>query len=306
MGPVVNAVPFALSGRLDAMYRTTRKRPRVSLQTMTAEALYMKEISEMKLLTYEQEVDLARAARNGNTSSRLVLISCNLRLVVANARRYMGRGVGLMDLIQEGNIGLMRAIDKYDPERGFRLSTYATWWIRQSIDRAVMNQARNVRLPVHVLKEISQCRRRQTELTHQLGRAPSSVELAEACGRSVEELESLMGSHESGQSFEEYLPEPDELVGDELLSVECVDPETRIHRSRLHKTVHYLLEQLGPQQRDVLVQRFGLDGDPPRTLEEVGENVGLTRERVRQIQLNGVGRVRQIAAREGYDISAIF
>lgn len=279
---------------------------RVSRQALTAEALYMREISETRLLTYDQEVELARAARKGSASSRLVLISCNLRLVVANARRYVGRGVGLMDLIQEGNIGLMRAIDKYDPERGFRLSTYATWWIRQSIDRAVMNQARNVRLPVHVLKEISQCRRRQTELTHQLGRVPTSAELAEACGRSVADLESLMGCHESSQSFEEYLPEPDELVGDGLLSAECVDPETRIHRSSLHRTVHNLLQQLGPLQRDVLVQRFGLDGNPPRTLEQVGKNVGLTRERVRQIQLNGVGRARQIAAREGYDISAIF
>lgn len=266
----------------------------------------MKEISAMKLLTYEQEVELARAARKGNAASRLVLISCNLRLVAANARRYVGRGVALMDLIQEGNIGLMRAVDKYDPERGFRLSTYATWWIRQSIDRAVMNQARNVRVPVHVLKEISQCNRRRTELTHELGRVPTTGELARACERSIDELESLLSCHESGQSFEDYLPEPEELIGDESLSADWMDPETEIHRSRLHRTVDYLLRQLGPLQRDVLVQRFGLDGEPPRTLEQVGENVGLTRERVRQIQLNSVGRVRQVAAREGYDISSVF
>ncbi|MEX2333966.1 MAG: sigma-70 family RNA polymerase sigma factor, partial [Pseudohongiella sp.] len=272
-----------------------------------AEQRYIKDISPIAVLGYEQELELARAARAGDTASREEMIRHNLRLVISIARRFRHRGLALLDMVEEGNIGLMRAVDKYDPERGFRFSTYATWWIRQGIERAIMNHARNVRLPVHVIKDISQCLRNEMELSHRLGRRPRRRELAEHLSRPLAELEDLLSCHESSYDSGESLPDTDSLDADTLLDeMRGTDPAQRQHRASSCRTLHRWLAELSLRQRDVLVRRFGLDGYRPGTLEQVGEDVGLTRERVRQIQIDGMRRLRRLAARDGCDLDALF
>lgn len=272
-----------------------------------AEACYIREVSPIDLLPYTDELRLARAARAGEAEAREAMIRHNLRLVISLARRYRNRGLSLLDMIEEGNIGLMRAVDKYDPERGFRFSTYATWWVRQNIERAIMNHARNVRLPVHVIKDISVCLRQQAELTQRFGRKPSRVELAEYMGRELAELEEVLDCHESSHDGSDIMPDVDMLDADTFGgALNSVDPALRLHGQTAQATLRRWLDQLHSRQREVVVRRFGLDGHVASTLEQVGEDIGLTRERVRQIQIESMRRLRRMAAAEGYDISAFF
>lgn len=272
-----------------------------------AEQRYIRDIGPIGVLEYTQELELARAARDGDEVSRQQMIRHNLRLVISIARRYRHRGLTLLDMVEEGNIGLMRAVDKYDPERGFRFSTYATWWVRQSIERAIMNHARNVRLPVHVIKDISQCLRHETELSHRLGRRPRRSELAHHLSRPLAELEELLNCHESSYDAGETLPEIDALDADCFVDeLRGNDPALRQHCRSSSRTLRRWLEELSLRQRDVLVRRFGLDGYGAGTLEQVGADVGLTRERVRQIQIEAMRRLRRLAARDGYDLDAFF
>lgn len=272
-----------------------------------AEQRYIKDISPIGVLEYTQELELARAARDGDQASRERMIRHNLRLVISIARRYRHRGLSLLDMVEEGNIGLMRAVDKYDPERGFRFSTYATWWVRQSIERAIMNHARNVRLPVHVIKDISQCLRHEAELSHRLGRRPRRRELADYLSRPLRELEELLDCHESSYDTGESLPDIDGLDADALVDeLRAMDPAQRQHSRSSCSTLRRWLAELSLRQQDVLVRRFGLDGHGAGTLEQVGADVGLTRERVRQIQIEAMRRLRRLAARDGYDLDAFF
>ena len=272
-----------------------------------AEKSYIKDISLIAVLEYEQELELARAARAGDAASRHRMIRHNLRLVISIARRYRHRGLTLLDMVEEGNIGLMRAVDKYDPERGFRFSTYATWWIRQGIERAIMNHARNVRLPVHIIKDISQCLRHESELSHQLGRRPLRRELADHLSRPLDDLEALLNCHESSYDSGESLPEIEALDADACAGeLREADPAQCQHRASSCQTLYRWLAELSLRQRQVLVRRFGLDGFAAGTLEQVGEDVGLTRERVRQIQIDAMRRLRRLAARDGYDLDAFF
>lgn len=272
-----------------------------------AEQRYIKDISPIGVLDYTQELALARAARDGDPHSREQMIRHNLRLVISIARRYRHRGLTLLDMVEEGNIGLMRAVDKYDPERGFRFSTYATWWVRQSIERAIMNHARNVRLPVHVIKDVSQCLRYEAELSHRLGRRPRRRELADYLSRPLPELEALLSCHESSYDAGESLPDIDGLDADLMVDeMRVSDPAQRQHSRSSCTTLRRWLAELSLRQRDVLIRRFGLDGYGAGTLEQVGADVGLTRERVRQIQIEAMRRLRRLAAREGYDLDAFF
>lgn len=272
-----------------------------------AEACYIREVSPIDLLQYNDELRLARAVRAGDGEARKAMIRHNLRLVISLARRYRNRGLSLLDLIEEGNIGLMRAVDKYDPERGFRFSTYATWWVRQNIERAIMNHARNVRLPVHVIKDISVCLRQQSELAQRLGRKPSRAELADHVGRPLAELEEVLDCHESSHDSSEVTPDVDmldaDIFGGALISV---DPAQRLHGQSAHSTLERWLNELSNRQRAVVVRRFGLQGHVASTLEQVGEDIGLTRERVRQIQIESMRRLRRMAAAEGCDIDSFF
>lgn len=272
-----------------------------------AEQRYIKDISPIAVLGYTQELELARAARDGDQHSREQMVRHNLRLVISIARRYRHRGLTLLDMVEEGNIGLMRAVDKYDPERGFRFSTYATWWVRQSIERAIMNQARNVRLPVHIIKDVSQCLRHEAELSHRLGRRPQRRELAEYLSRPLRELEELLNCHESSYDSGDSLPDIDGLDADLFVDeMRGADPAQRQHNRSSCRTLRRWLAELSLRQRDVLVRRFGLDGYLAGTLEQVGADVGLTRERVRQIQIEAMRHLRRLATRDGYDLDAFF
>ena len=262
--------------------------------------IYLSEIGRAKLLTAEDERTLARAARQGCARSRQRMIESNLRLVVKVARAYINRGLPLLDLIEEGNLGLIRAVEKFDPERGCRFSTYATWWIRQSVERAIMNQCRTVRLPIHVIRELTTYLRTSRELEQQLGRRPQVEEVANALERPVEDLFTLFSFNESTSSTDEPVVNGSEKsLLDSLADETGRDPEMEYADRAAEQLLDHWLQLLPSQQRIVVEHRFGLHGKGRRTLEEVGELLGVTRERVRQVQLAALTRLREISRREG-------
>lgn len=271
-----------------------------------AELAYIREVSPIPLLSYADEVRLARASRAGDAASRQAMIQHNLRLVLSLARRYRNRGLALLDMVSEGNIGLMRAVEKFDPELGFRFSTYATWWVKQAIDRAIMNHARDVRLPVHVIKEVSLILRKEMSLAHQMGRKPNRAELAAYCGIKPDELAFLLDCHESSHDNDQAIPDTEELDADCCAALDDDDPVRPMQLTGMHGTTWRWLNELNERQRAVLERRYGLNGHVPLTLEQTGEDIGLTRERVRQIQIEAMRRLRRIASREGYDVDAFF
>jgi RNA polymerase nonessential primary-like sigma factor len=265
-----------------------------------ATRLYLAEIGFSPLLTAEEEVYFARRARRGDEAARKRMIESNLRLVVKIARRYLNRGLPLLDLIEEGNLGLIHAVKKFDPEKGFRFSTYATWWIRQTIERAIMNQTRTIRLPIHVVKEINIYLRAARRLTQELDREPSAEEIAELLDREPVDVNRMLGLNERhvtsgnivGRDGERNLLDmvPD---GDEA------DPSFQAQADDIHEVLDHWLERLTEKQRAVVERRFGLHGHERATLEQVGEQIGVTRERVRQIQMDALARLRSIMESHG-------
>jgi RNA polymerase nonessential primary-like sigma factor len=263
--------------------------------------IYLGEIGRSRLLTPEEEITLARAARKGCHASRQRMIESNLRLVVNVARAYVRRGLPLLDLVEEGNLGLIRAVEKFDPERGCRFSTYATWWIRQSVERAIMNQCRTVRLPIHVIRELTIYLRTARELEQKYSRRPTAEEVARELDIPPENVERLFGLNEPTASADEPMSAgSDRLVLDSIADERSNDPETEYADLAAERMLAKWLQQLSKQQRDVVEHRFGLNGQGRRTLEEVGELLGVTRERVRQVQLAALTRLRDISSREGY------
>lgn len=265
-----------------------------------AAQLYLREIEFSPLLTPEEEIHYGRLARAGDELGRKKMITCNLRLVVKIARRYLGRGLPLPDLIEEGNLGLIHAVEKFDPERGFRFSTYATWWIRQNIERALMNQTRTIRLPIHVNKELNAYMRKLREMTQQLGREPSLPEMAEALGRPIDSLRKLLSFNEHVSSLDTPVgKDGDSPLVDFVPMEEAREPAAVLEDEDISHSVENWLNQLDAKQKDVIVRRFGLHGYERSTLEQVGEELGLTRERVRQIQMDALKRLRRILENKG-------
>lgn len=274
---------------------------RVSTSTeRDAAQLYLREIEFSPLLTPEEEIHYGRLARAGDELGRKKMITCNLRLVVKIARRYLGRGLPLPDLIEEGNLGLIHAVEKFDPERGFRFSTYATWWIRQNIERALMNQTRTIRLPIHVNKELNAYMRKMREMTQQLGREPTLPEMAEALGRPIDSLRKLLSFNEHVSSLDTPVgKDGDSPLVDFVPMEEGREPAAVLEDEDISHSVDNWLNQLDIKQKDVIVRRFGLHGYERATLEQVGEELGLTRERVRQIQMDALKRLRRILENKG-------
>lgn len=262
--------------------------------------IYLSEIGRAKLLTADEEKSLARAAGKGCMASRQRMIESNLRLVVKVARSYINRGLPLLDLIEEGNLGLIRAVEKFDPEKGFRFSTYATWWIRQSVERSIMNQCRTVRLPIHVIRELTGYLKTTRELEQELGRRPVVEEVAEKLEKSNEAVFALFSFNEPISSTDVSTANGSgKSVLDTLADDQSLTPENEYAENAANEQLTHWLELLPEQQRIVVEHRFGLHGKGRRTLEEVGELLGVTRERVRQVQLAALSRLREISRREG-------
>lgn len=284
-----------------------RSRASTLQSTLDATQLYLNEIGFSPLLTAEEEVFYARRARQGIESARKRMIESNLRLVVKIARRYVNRGLSLLDLIEEGNLGLIHAVEKFDPERGFRFSTYATWWIRQTMERALMNQTRTVRLPIHVVKELNVYLRAARELSHKLDHEPSAEEIARLLDRPVEDVQRMLGLNERVSSIDAPVAgDSEKTLVETLADVNAHDPAEQVQDDDIRVNLDQWLDELPDKQREVLARRFGLRGHEVATLEEVGEEIGLTRERVRQIQVDGLRRLRELLEGQGLSSEALF
>lgn len=260
--------------------------------------LYLSEIGASPLLTASEEVKFARRIRQGDESARHRMIESNLRLVVKIARHYINRGLPLLDLIEEGNLGLIHAVRKFDPDRGFRFSTYATWWIRQTIERAIMNQSRTVRLPIHVIKEINACIRAARTIRDGKDAQATAAEIAAYLHKDVHDVEKLLALHEhvticSSSSDDERSPLESLPARREAEPSQCVQQE------RVNSILDAWIFKLSDKQRAVVERRFGLHGQRRLTLEEIGKEIGVTRERVRQIQFDALGNLRSMMESHG-------
>jgi len=272
-----------------------------------ATRIYLSEIGISPLLTPEEEVSLARAAQKGDEKSRHRMIESNLRLVVKIARRYMNRGLALLDLIEEGNLGLIHAVEKFDPERGFRFSTYATWWIRQTIERAIMNQSRTIRLPIHVVKEINLYLRAHSQLSQTMEYEPSPDDVARLLDKPTAEVKRILGLNERVASIDAQRGKDssDRSLMDTIPDENNLDPAAVLQDSDMRANLEYWLSQLSVKQREVVERRFGLHGHEVSTLEQVGAEIGVTRERVRQIQVEALRRLRECLEREGFSLETL-
>ena len=276
-------------------------------KNLDATQLYLGEIGFSPLLSAAEEVYFARRALKGDEASRKRMIVSNLRLVVKIARRYNNRGLALLDLIEEGNLGLIRAVEKFDPERGFRFSTYATWWIRQTIERAIMNQTRTIRLPIHVVKELNVYLRAARELAQKLDHEPTAEEIADALDKPVEDVSKMLRLNERITSVDTPIgSDNDKALLDIIADEKGHGPEEELQDKDIKCSIVRWLEELNPKQREVLARRFGLMGYEPSTLEDVGAEIGLTRERVRQIQVEALRRLRDMLGHQGLNLEALF
>ena len=261
---------------------------------------YLNEIGLIPLLSAADELRLASDLRAGDASARRRLIEANLRLVVSAARAYVGRGMALLDLIAEGNLGLIRAVEKFDPDRGFRFSTYAMWWIRQAIERGLIQQGRTVRLPVHVVRELAAVLRASRELTRSLGHAPGLEAVAQAVGKTPDEVAQLFSLNERMTSLEQPLsPDDDRALAGALADEADHEPLALLADAAADNRLDAWLARLTPRQREVIERRYGLGDRPVQSLAETAAALGVTRERVRQIQAEALERMRRFCAAEG-------
>ena len=262
--------------------------------------IYLNEIGANPLLTAEEEAALARRVRVGDFDARQIMIERNLRLVVNIAKHYLNRGIPLLDLVEEGNLGLMHALEKFDPERGFRFSTYATWWIRQNIERAIMNQSRTIRLPVHVVKELNQVLRAQRNLEASGNGEFTLEQVAARLDKSVDDVRAILALSEHTASLDAPLDiDPTLSIGESLADDQAEPPDSHIHDAEVEGLIQEWIGMLNEKQRLVIRHRYGLDECEVMTLEELASRLCLTRERVRQIQLEALGQLRRTVKRRG-------
>ena len=272
-----------------------------------ATRIYLNELGKSKLLSAEDEKIYGKRALKGDKAARKIMIESNLRLVVKIARRYLNRGLPLLDLIEEGNLGLIRAVEKFDPDRGFRFSTYATWWIRQTIERAIMNQTRTIRLPIHIVKEMNVYLKAQRFLTQKLNYDPSMEEIADYVNKPVKTVSKILKLNERVTSVDvPYNQDFDRSIIDSIADDEKNTAPESLQTDKIRTNVADWVFQLSEKQREVICRRYGLCGYENATLEQVAKELGVTRERVRQIQMDGLKRLKEILEFGGYSFEAIF
>lgn len=270
--------------------------------------LYLKDISEKPLLTKEDEILYSRKSLCGDTCSKNVLIESNLRLVVSIAKKYRGSSIHISDLIDEGNIGLMTAVEKFDPEKGFRFSTYATWWIKQTIERAIHNQGRTIRLPVHVSKEINTIVRTHKQLVKKNNQEPSTELVAEVLNKTLDDVSTTLSYDTPIVSYDQSITSEASsksiavLIADE----NSAKPDDLVDDLAIQKITTNVLNCLNNRDKEIICRRFGLLGYEAQTLQEVAEEVGLTRERIRQLQVTSLAKLKNSLSRDNYDISVLF
>lgn len=261
--------------------------------------MYLKEIGKVSLLTADEEKELAKRMEEGDEWAKKRLCECNLRLVVSIAKRYLNRGLSLLDLIQEGNLGLIKAVDKFDYTKGYKFSTYATWWIRQAITRSIADQARTIRIPVHMVETINKLIRVSRQLLQEYGREPTSEEIAEEMGITVDKVREIKKISQDPVSFETPIgEEEDSHLGDFIPDEDALEPVDAAANSMLTEQLMEVLDTLSEREKKVLLLRFGVEDDRPRTLEEVGKEFNVTRERIRQIEAKALRKLRHPSRRK--------
>jgi len=259
--------------------------------------IYLRQIGRIPLLTPDEEYETAKAVAEGSLEAKQKLINANLRLVVSIAKKYTNRGLSFLDLIQEGNLGLMRAAEKFDYAKGYKFSTYATWWIQQAITRGIADKSRTIRLPVHMIETISRVRKATTDLSNELNRVPLKEEIAQRLGVSISKLTSILKTTQTVVSLETPLNQKDEssTVSDLLIDESSIAPDTKVTQDNLFCEMRSILDKLSTKEKDVLIMRFGLDDDgKKKTLEEIGSRYGVSRERIRQIENRAISKLKKL------------
>ena len=299
-GAELASVPFVGGDGYDAFYEggvaTPGVKPEAPQEASTEDAvrLYLKSIGRVPLLTKEDEVRLAKRVEQNDMSAKNHLIEANLRLVVSIAKRYTGRGLTLLDLIQEGNLGLIRAVEKFDWRRGFKFSTYATWWIRQAVARAIADKARTIRVPVHVVERMQKMHRAERHLWTQLAREPTLDEIAHEAGLPLQQAIEVRAAARASTSLDQPIGEQEDAVFGDLVAGEDPLPEEQTERRLQKEALDRALDSLPERDRRVLELRYGLGGEEPHTLEHIGRRLGITRERVRQIEIESLSRLASL------------
>lgn len=268
--------------------------------------IYLQQIGKIPLLSSEEEHEVARKIKDENCNlSRKILINANLRLVVSIAKKYIGRGLSFLDLIQEGNMGLIRATEKFDYTKGYKFSTYATWWIQQSITRAIADKARIIRLPIHLIDSLTKIKKETIDLTTKLGRVPTKQEVADSLGLSLKKMNSIIKSAQSTISIDTPTNQKDDAnkIIDYIVDESTMSPDSRVSDENLLEDTRHILDQLSPKERDILILRYGLDNDGnKKTLEEIGSIYNVSRERIRQIENRAISKLKKLCKNK--DISS--
>lgn len=269
-----------------------------SINTDDSVRIYLQQIGKIPLLTTPEELNIAKKIQEDHSEiAKNMLVNANLRLVVSIAKKYIGRGLSFLDLIQEGNMGLMKAAERFDYTKGYKFSTYATWWVQQAITRAIADKARIIRLPIHMIESLSKIRKTTLDLTTELGRAPTKQEIAYRLGLSVNKLTSLVKSAQSTISIESPANQKEDStkIADYIVDESTITPDSRVSQENLFDDIRKMLSQLSPKERDVLILRYGLDNNgTKKTLDEIGSQYGVSRERIRQIENRAISKLKKL------------